>query len=225
MHWLYSPATIVDMALHCHTVDEYVRVLWEIRDDRRYAMLATTAENQRMEEPNLDANDPFYKRELAQHIDDLANYYRLQPAFEMASSEVDFLDTLITYLLPYCKGTPPQCWVDAQTMENSLATLWQGVLDVKAYGAPSGDILNLVLTLGLEIPTVNNRKEFYESLNLDGYTHVLTVYPELENLKREFKLTDSYIKAIGEPYEPIQLDTLRQPSSRTQKLTRLRTGE
>lgn len=153
MNWKNSNFQIFHHILgNCHTVVEGLRVLYELRQDRLFAIKSSIAESKRSESKVLasravleDKNETNAQRLLSVcNIEEQdARMEIAQPCFDAAKQELAFILYLIERL--ELKTGGPITAIEfqkIQPVENALDLVVRAHTDLMISGMPSGELLN-----------------------------------------------------------------------------------
>jgi len=153
MNWKNSNFQIFHHILgNCHTVVEGLRVLYELRQDRLFAIKSSVAESKRSESKVLaarvvleDANETKPQRLLsvANIEEQNARMEIAQPCFDAAKQELAFILYLIERLELETGGPITAIeFQKIQPVENALDLVVRAHTDLMISGMPSGELLN-----------------------------------------------------------------------------------
>jgi len=178
MHWLHSLDQIVyRLGAACFTHTEFARVLYELREDRKHAMASAFAESlrsqsrQEQSRKTLSVKDETptnILRAKAVMMEDGSRHLIARPALEAARIELLMIETVLADVEPFVHGTIPLAFHAIQKIENTLAVLWKGFIETRAYNQLSIDSLSDMLLRGIHPPdytSVTDRVTFLQTFN------------------------------------------------------------
>lgn len=184
MHWLHSASQIVNqIGGNCHTVDEFARVLFELLEDRQFAIASSFSESKRSQGKSLLANETLADnseteinkvQSEADLIETRARSYIAQPALDAARVEVSILHELLERVIPLCAfPANPIGFQKVQYYETTFELLWRYYLERK-YGAHTMETISRMEKTGslqivfddhLKDVEIRHAGDFYELLS------------------------------------------------------------
>lgn len=154
MNWKNSNFQIFHHVLgNCHTAVEALRVMYELKQDRLFAIQSSIAEAKRSESKVLAARKIMADRNEtpAQKLLALANVEEqdarmgiAQPCFDAAKQELAFIEYLIERLESIFGKATQLDYQRVQPVENALDLIVRAHTDLMLTGMPSSELLNEV---------------------------------------------------------------------------------
>lgn len=183
MHWLHSASQIVNqIGGNCHTVDEFARVLFELLEDRQFAIASSFSESKRSQGKSLLADETLADnnetsinkvQSEADLIETRARSYIAQPALDAARVEVSILRELLERVVPHCAfPANPLGFQKVQYYETMFELFWRYYLELK-YGVHTMETISRMEKLGsiqtvfhgyLKGAEIQHAGDFYELL-------------------------------------------------------------
>ena len=165
----------------CFTWTEFARVLYELREDRRFAIASGFSESYRSQSrqvqsrKSLDTSSETETAKLrakATLLEDGARHQIAQPALEAARVELHLIETLITAVTAKVKDPIPLAFYACQKTENTLTILWRGFTETLTYSNTTAETLSEIFARGLPKPDyagIDSRASFLEKFNESPY--------------------------------------------------------